>query len=167
MQASACCCEIHVYAHTIHGNIDKKCDMKAIRLPCYCGSLRQASRVVTQLYDQKLKPSGITITQFGILKLLAACPGLSTGSLAEALAMDSTTLTRTLKIIQENGWIAVTTGDDRRKRCWSITPTGRQHLEQAEPLWKSAQQEFARLAHDVDLDSLTRTVFQLVQKVGE
>ena len=141
--------------------------MKAIRLPCYCGSLRQASRVVTQLYDQKLKPSGITITQFGILKLLAACPGLSTGSLAEALAMDSPTLTRTLKIIQENGWIAVPPGDDRRKRCWSITRTGRQHLEQAEPLWKSAQQEFARLAHDVDLDSLTRTVFQLVQKVGE
>jgi DNA-binding MarR family transcriptional regulator len=141
--------------------------MNPIQLPCYCGSLRQASRVVTQLYDQMLKPSGLKITQFGILKLLAACPDLSTGAMAAALAMDSTTLTRTLKIIQENRWIAVATGADRRQRCWRITEAGLQRLWQAEPLWQNAQTEFTRLAHEVDLDSLNRTVFHLVQKVGE
>lgn len=141
--------------------------MKPVQLPCYCGSLRQASRVVTQLYDQMLKPSGLKITQFGILKLLAACPELTTGGMAEALAMDSTTLTRTLRIIQENGWIAVAAGADRRQRCWRITAAGLQRLQQAEPLWANAQTEFARLAHEVDLDSLNRTVFHLVQKVGE
>lgn len=141
--------------------------MKPVQLPCYCGSLRQASRVVTQLYDQMLKPSGLKITQFGILKLLAACPELTTGGMAEALAMDSTTLTRTLKIILENGWIAVATGADRRQRCWRISADGLQRLQQAEPLWANAQTEFARLAHEVDLDSLNRTVFHLVQKVGE
>lgn len=141
--------------------------MKPIQLPCYCGSLRQASRVVTQLYDQMLKPSGLKITQFGILKLLAACPDLTTGGMAEALAMDSTTLTRTLKIIQQNRWIDVAPGADRRQRCWNISATGLQRLRQAEPLWQNAQTEFARLAHEVDLDSLNRTVFHLVQKVGE
>jgi len=141
--------------------------MTAIRLPCYCGSLRQAARVVTQLYDHKLKPSGLTITQFGILKLLAARPNLSTGNLAGAMAMDSTTLTRTLKIIQDNRWIVVATGEDRRKRCWNITATGQERLKQAEPLWQGAQDEFARLADEVDLESLTRSVFHLVQKVGE
>ncbi|PHV03946.1 hypothetical protein CSQ96_28410 [Janthinobacterium sp. BJB412] len=114
-----------------------------------------------------LKPSGLKITQFGILKLLAACPELTTGGMAEALAMDSTTLTRTLRIIQENGWIAVAAGADRRQRCWRITAAGLQRLQQAEPLWANAQTEFARLAHEVDLDSLNRTVFHLVQKVGE
>lgn len=141
--------------------------MKTIQLPCYCGSLRQATRVVTQLYDQMLKPSGVKITQFGILKLLAAYPNLTTGGISEALAIDSTTLTRTLKIIQDNGWIAVATGEDRRMRCWNITEQGLQRLAQAEPLWKDAQSEFARLAHDVDLDGLTRTVFHLVKRVGE
>jgi DNA-binding MarR family transcriptional regulator len=141
--------------------------MNPIQLPCYCGSLRQASRVVTQLYDQMLKPSGVKITQFGILKLLAACPDLTTGGMAEALAMDSTTLTRTLKIIQEHRWIEAVPGADRRQRCWNITAAGLQRLQQAEPLWRDAQTEFARLAHEVDLDSLNRTVFHLVQKVGE
>ena len=101
------------------------------------------------------------------MKLLAACPDLTTGGMAEALAMDSTTLTRTLKIIQENRWIDVAAGADRRQRCWRITVAGSQRLRQAEPLWESAQTEFARLAHEVDLDSLNRTVFHLVQKVGE
>lgn len=140
--------------------------MKPIRLPCYAGSFRQAARVVTQMYDAALKPSGVKITQFGILRLLSAYPGLTTGEMAEALVMDSTTLTRTLKIIQDNGWIAVAPGEDRRERHWTITVAGREKMEQALPLWKNAQKEFAELAHDVDLDALTRTVFHLVQKVG-
>ncbi len=118
------------------------------------------------MYDAALKPSGVKITQFGILRLLQAYPGLTTGEMAEALVMDSTTLTRTLKIIQDNGWIAAAPGEDRRERHWTITAAGREKMEQALPLWKNAQKEFAELAHDVDLDALTRTVFHLVQKMG-
>lgn len=140
--------------------------MKAVRLPCHCGALRQASRVLTQLYDQRLKPAGITITQFGILKMLAAMPGLGTGELGDALVMDSTTLSRTLKIIQDNGWIAVARSADRRKRCWQLTPAGQAHLAQAIPLWEQVQQACAAQVPEIDLEALNRTVFQLVRKVG-
>lgn len=140
--------------------------MKPIKLPCYCGSIRQASRIVTQLYDQALKPSGLKVTQFGILRLLSAYPGLTTGDIAEALAMDSTTLTRTLKIIQDNAWIEARPGEDRRERHWTVTPAGKERLDEAVPLWKNAQKEFAQLASDVDLDGLTKAVFQLVQKAS-
>lgn len=141
--------------------------MKPVKLPCYCGSIRQASRIVTQMYDQALKPSGLKITQFGILRMLSAYPGLTTGALAEALVMDSTTLTRTLKIIQESNWIESVPGEDRRERRWSVTEAGKQRMEQALPLWKSAQKEFAQLASDVDLDGLTKTVFHLVEKATQ
>lgn len=138
--------------------------VEPIKLPCYCGSIRQASRIVTQMYDQALKPSGMKVTQFGILRLLSAYPGLTTGEMAEALVMDSTTLTRTLKIIHDNQWIAVAPGEDRRERHWTITETGKERLREAFPLWKSAQKDFERLAVDVDLDVLTKTAFQLAQK---
>ncbi|HYD59963.1 MAG TPA: MarR family transcriptional regulator [Noviherbaspirillum sp.] len=138
--------------------------MKPLKLPCYCGSIRQASRVVTQMYDKALKPSGVKITQFGILRLLSYSPGLTTGEMAEALVMDSTTLTRTLKIIQDSNWIEATPGEDRRERHWQLTDAGRERLQEAVPLWKNAQKEFAQMMHDVDLDGLTKTVFQLVQK---
>jgi len=141
--------------------------VKPIKMPCYCGSIRQASRIVTQMYDQALKPSGLKITQFGILRLLSAYPGLTTGAMAEALVMDSTTLTRTLKIIQDSKWIESIPGEDRRERRWSVTEAGKERLEQATPLWKNAQKEFAQLASDVDLDGLTKTVFHLVQKATQ
>jgi DNA-binding MarR family transcriptional regulator len=141
--------------------------VKPFRMPCYCGSIRQASRIVTQMYDQALKPSGVKITQFGILRLLSACPGLTTGAMAQALAMDSTTLTRTLKIIQDSQWIDVAPGEDRRERHWMLTKAGQECLQEATPLWKNAQKEFAKFASDVDLDGLTRTVFHLVQKAGQ
>ena len=141
--------------------------MKPIKIPCYCGSIRQASRVVTQLYDRALKPSGLKVTQFGILRLLAAYPGLTTGEMAEALVMDSTTLTRTLKIIHESKWIAAEPGEDRRERHWTLTPAGQERLREAVPLWKNAQKEFAEMMNGVDLDALTRSTFEVVQRAGD
>lgn len=141
--------------------------MNPIKMPCYCGSIRQASRLVTQLYDSALRPSGVKITQFGILRLLVARPGLTTGEIAGALAMDSTTLTRTLKIIQDHAWITPVTGSDRRERRWNVTPAGKERMDAALPMWKAAQKEFARMASDVDLDALNEAVVRLVRKTQQ
>ena len=72
-------------------------------------------------------------------------PGMTTGEMAEALVMDSTTLTRTLKIIHDSKWIASTPGEDRRERHWALTDEGRARLHEAEPLWKKAQKEKTKL----------------------
>ncbi|NEX60749.1 MarR family winged helix-turn-helix transcriptional regulator [Noviherbaspirillum galbum] len=138
--------------------------MQPVRMPCYCGSIRQASRVVTQFYDQALKPSGVKITQYGILRLLAAYPGLPTGEIASALVADSTTLTRTLKIIQENGWIGCEPGEDRRERRWSLTAEGKERLREATPLWKQAQKQFAERMRGLDLGVLADTVLAMTSQ---
>ena len=41
-------------------------------LSCKCLRIRQASRVITQFYDKKLKSTGIKITQLSILSSLAS-----------------------------------------------------------------------------------------------
>lgn len=161
------CLTLHVHTSIFVFILISLLAVKPIKLPCYCGSIRQASRIATQMYDQALKPSGLKITQFGILRVLSAYPGMTTGAIAEALVMDSTTLTRTLKIIQDSKWIESVPGEDRRERRWSVTQAGKERIEQAVPLWKNAQKEFAQLASDVDLDGLTKTVFHLVQKATQ
>lgn len=159
--------DVHAYIFAASTSLTRSIPVNAIRLPCYCGSIRQASRVVTQMYDQALKPAGLKVTQFGILRLLAAYPGMTTGAMADALVMDSTTLTRTLKIIHDSGWIEVTPGEDRRERHWSITKAGEERVQEALPLWKKVQKEFAQMVSDVEMDVLTRTIFQLVQKATQ
>ena len=68
-------------------------------LSCKCLRMRKASRITTQLYDKKLKPLKIKITQFSILSLLASGKYETVNSLSKTLLMDRTTLSRSLDIL--------------------------------------------------------------------
>src|SRR5271155_4029320 len=75
-------------------------------LACMCGSFRRTARALSQLYDEALRPVGLRGTQHTILQALARTGEVTQGRLGEILAMDSTTLTRTLRIMRQEGWIA-------------------------------------------------------------
>ena len=113
--------------------------MKLPELPCACASLRRAARAVTQLYEAELRGTGLRSTQLTLLQVLARKDGLAQGALGELLAIDSTTLSRTLQPLAEKGWIEARAGEDRRVLNWSITAAGRKKLTSAEPAWEAAQ----------------------------
>jgi DNA-binding MarR family transcriptional regulator len=106
---------------------------------CACFSFRKASRVVTQYFDEILKPSGLLITQFTILVVITMAKSGTINELAERLVMDRTTLTRNLKPMEREGWLKSESGQDRRTRVISLTPNGEAVLAKALPLWKQAQ----------------------------
>ena len=85
-------------------------------LPCACASLRRASRALTQLYDEAVRPYGLRVTQFTVLQVLDRVGEIGQGRLSEILAMDSTSLSRTLKLLEQNAWIGISPGEDRRER---------------------------------------------------
>ena len=106
---------------------------------CACFNLRKANRMVTQLYDEALKPAGIRSTQFTLLAATRQLGPISVNKLAEWIVMDRTTLTRNLKPLERDGLIAVRPGDDQRVREVSLTAKGRRTLKCAYPLWESVQ----------------------------
>lgn len=106
---------------------------------CTCGNLRKTARVVTQLYDEFLRPSGLLITQFKLLGAVAGQDGIALSPLAERLDLDPTTLARNLKPLAREGLVLVSPGADRRTRVIRLTPRGRESLEKAFPLWEKAQ----------------------------
>lgn len=113
-------------------------------LPCMCASLRRAARAVTQLYDADLRAAGIRGTQHTILEVLNSHEGMTQGQLGESLALDSTTLSRTLRLLQRRGWIRNLPGEDRRQRRLALSPAGRRRLQRAQPLWRRAQERLRR-----------------------
>jgi DNA-binding MarR family transcriptional regulator len=113
-------------------------------LLCLCGNFRRASRALTQLYDDALRLTGLRATQFTILQVLSRAGELSQGDLGQILAMDSTTLTRTLRIMSREGWIAERRGDDRRERWLRLAKTGRDQLKRALPRWERVQAQIER-----------------------
>jgi len=105
-----------------------------------CANIRRAARTITQRYDGALRPLGLTITQFTILQALSIAGEITQGRLGEILAMDSTTLTRTLGVMNREGWIAKVYGTDRRERRLRLTRVGEAELNRAVPRWQKSQE---------------------------
>jgi DNA-binding MarR family transcriptional regulator len=124
-----------------HTNPVSSTELSQVVSSCACFNLRKASRVVTQHFDEILKPSGLLITQFTILVAIAMAKSGTINELAEILVMDRTTLTRNLKPLEREGWLKSEPGQDQRTRVVSLTPNGEATLAKALPLWKQAQQD--------------------------
>lgn len=112
----------------------------------YCGSLnfRRTARAVTRLYDQAFQSSGIRSTQFSILVAVAKTQPTSIGALSSVLVIDSTTLTRSLKRLQKDGFLTVSPRAAKRQRFVSLTPKGEQLLADCLPPWRAAQERFVQ-----------------------
>ena len=112
--------------------------------PCVCNTLRMVSRVVTQLYDDCLRPSGLRVTQFSILAAVARLDEASLKQLEDELAIDQTTLTRSLTLLERDGVLERASHPDGRIKAMRLTAKGRRALEVARPLWAQAQGKVLR-----------------------
>jgi len=130
-------------------------------LPCICASLRRASRAVTQLYEDALRPTGLRGTQFTVLQTLSLAGEVTQGQLGQILAIDSTTLTRTLNIMGRHGWIVKRRGKDRREWRMRLSKAGETQFKQALPHWQKAQ---TRLRQQLG-DELSNNLMKLTQNI--
>jgi DNA-binding MarR family transcriptional regulator len=139
-------------------------------LPCLCASLRRATRALTQCYEEALRPHGLRATQFTILQALSLAGEATQGKLGEILAMDSTTLTRTLNILHRAGWISRRKGTDRREWRLKVSPSGKEQFQRALPSWRKMQQKMASQLGDKrwrDIFQLTGQITDLAVHQGE
>ena len=110
-------------------------------LPCMCASLRRATRLLSQAYEDAMRPLGLRATQFTVLQSLALAGEITQGQLAEMLGMDITTLTRTLSIMSREGWISKRRGEDRREWRLRLSDKGEAQYSAALPAWEKVQNE--------------------------
>jgi len=102
------------------------------------------SRAVTQLYDDILRPSGLRVTQFSILATIARMGDANLSQLEDTLAIDQTTLTRSISLLERYGVAERVPHPDGRIKAMRLTSKGRRALEVARPLWAQAQDTVLR-----------------------
>ena len=112
--------------------------------PCVCNVLRMATRAVTQLYDDALRPSGLRASQFSILATIAGRGEANLKQLEEMLAIDQTTLTRNLGLLERDGLLERAPHPDGRVKAMRLAPAGRRALAVARPLWAQTQKKVLR-----------------------
>jgi DNA-binding MarR family transcriptional regulator len=108
--------------------------------PCTCSALRRATRAVTTAYDAALRPSGLRVTQFAILRLLDRLGPTPVTRLAAEAALERTTMGRNLDPLERRGLVRIAAGAvDARERVVVLTEAGRDAIAAAIPYWRDAQ----------------------------
>jgi DNA-binding MarR family transcriptional regulator len=134
-----------------------------VREQCLCTKLRQASRALTQHYDDAIADSGIRSTQFTLLIALAQAPLVPLSKLADVLVMDRTTLTRNLTPLVREGLVEEHPAEDRRVRAFALSARGKKVLEQAMPGWRKAQAHMLKSLAADDVAHLDRILNNAVR----
>lgn len=106
---------------------------------CVARRLRQVTRTVTRLYDEALRPHGLTVNQLNILAVIISEKQIRPGQLAEALGMEKSTVSRTIDRMVGKGWLKVTPGQDSRTQLLTVTAKGHQLLLTVTPIWDTLQ----------------------------
>ncbi len=108
-----------------------------VRDCCLCLHAQRAARALARRFDDALRPLDLTNGQFSLLMALNRPTPPKLGSVAELLAMDRTTLTAALKVLERRRLVKVTVDkEDRRSRLLAITSAGRVLLNKAFPIWQ-------------------------------
>ncbi|MDD1641153.1 MAG: MarR family winged helix-turn-helix transcriptional regulator [Methylococcaceae bacterium] len=126
-------------------------------MDCVGFNLRKANRAVSQLYDEMLRPTGIRGTQYSLLVVLKIV-----GSVL-VTELDRTTLSRNLEVMEKQGLVSVTPGEDRRTRKVMITEMGSAVLIDAYPLWQQAQAKIRESMSEERLQSLMADLSALIE----
>ncbi|EOS58656.1 MarR family winged helix-turn-helix transcriptional regulator [Paenibacillus barengoltzii] len=108
-------------------------------LACYCANLRQASRAVTQYYEDVMKPCGLKVTQYTLLQYIKRIGACTMLQVSEGLDLERTTLVRNFKVLEDKGLIQITSSSSSRANLIHLTEKGISVLEQAETYWNQAQ----------------------------
>jgi DNA-binding MarR family transcriptional regulator len=130
---------------------------------CMVLNTRMAARNVTRLADRRLRPYGVTAAQFTILGSLHNHPGRSVTEMAEAIAMDRTTLSRNLDVLVRKGLVSEAPAEKGNARIGAVTPAGQAVVASLTPEWRKVQSELRILLADPDFETLISGLRQLAR----
>lgn len=102
---------------------------------------RRLARAVTRLYNDRLRPLGLNLTEMNLLAAIAAQGSVQPAKLGRAMALEKSTLSRNSSRLVERGWVEVRDHPDGRGVLLTLTARGNEMLLRAVPAWKQAQQQ--------------------------
>jgi DNA-binding MarR family transcriptional regulator len=112
---------------------------------CIAVRLRLLNRVVTNLYDDALRPLGLKVSQMNILVLTAKLGLARPAQVCDLLQLDTSTLSRNVERMRAQGWLEVVPDEDARTQPFRLSAQGKRLIEKAIPAWGEAQRQASEL----------------------
>jgi DNA-binding MarR family transcriptional regulator len=106
---------------------------------CVSVRLRLLNRVVTNIYENALRPLGLKASQLNILTVTAKLGVARPAQVCRILHLETSTLSRNLERLKARGWIEVMPEEDGRAQPFRLTAQGKRLIEKAFPKWQEGQ----------------------------
>src|SRR5262249_15427263 len=123
---------------------------------CIAVRVRLLNRVITNLYDDALRPLGLKVSQVNILVVAAKLGVARPAQVCELLNLDASTLSRNVERMQSKGWLEVVPDEDGRSQPFRLTTQGRKLLEKAISPWEEAQEQATALLGQAGVEMLQK-----------
>lgn len=123
---------------------------------CIAVRLRMLNRIITNIYDDALRPLDLKVSQMNILVAAAKMGIARPAEVCEHLHLDVSTLSRNVERMKARGWLEVVPDEDGRSQPFRLTSQGRRLLDKAVPAWSMAQEKVKALLGDGIVDQLNQ-----------
>src|SRR5579871_2663167 len=140
---------------------DTSSSIDAIARTCIAVRLRLLNRVVTNLYDDALRPLGLKVSQLNVLVVTARLGVAQPAQVCDLLQLDTSTLSRNVERMRAKGWLEVVPGEDARTQPFCLTAQGKRLLERVVPAWEEAQRQATQILGEDGVTLLTKTAGKL------
>lgn len=125
---------------------------------CIAVRLRMLNRVITNIYDDLLRPLDLKVSQMNILVATATMGTARPSHVCEHLHLDGSTLSRNVERMKVRGWLEIVPDEDGRSQPFRLTSQGRKLLEKAVPAWVEAQQQVQKIFGDGFVEELNKAI---------
>ena len=139
-------------AEHVQAMIDK------VATECVASRLRMLNRVITNIYDDALRPLDLKVSQMSILVAAAKMGTARPVEVCEHLHLDVSTLSRNVERMKARGWLEVVPDEDGRSQPIRLTLQGRKLLDKAVPAWSEAQQQVKKVLGEEFVEQLNQAM---------
>ena len=92
------------------------------------------------MYDEALRPLGVGIAQFGLLRKVGRSEPVTLPDLGDLAELDRSTVGRNVRVLERMKLVVLRPGEqDQRETVVLLSAQGRKLLQEGDRLWRSAQ----------------------------
>ena len=128
---------------------------------CINAKLRKLHRLINAAYQQKIQPFGLRGSMLSILFIIGKQRFVNQKTIADALVLDQSTMSRDLKKLVEKGWVKSRKGIDPRHSELELTTEGYLLLEEVVPVWEKLHHSVEQILGQFNIqqiDVLTKAI---------
>ncbi len=140
---------------------DAKEIARTIAHDCVGVRVRMLNRIVSRIYDDRIRHHEIKISQLNILVAVTLRGPIQPSKIGRLLSLEKSTLSRNVKRMEENAWIEFLPGEGGNSYLLRVTRRGQSLLKKVWTDWQAAQQEVETLLSTKEIT----TVKQMVNRI--